>query len=134
MTFTAITEDPVIQEGTFLFDYTCSGTVSMGQAVEAIGTMQVRAVQAADKIGKGCVGIAAYGQTDGGQIAVAGPGNICRIRVSGTGTATGDIMHSTYYGEWVEATGASEYLESGVKALALETQGTDGGMCRVLLY
>jgi len=134
MTFTAPTEDIILQEGTFAFDYTCSGTVYAGQAVEPIGTMQVRAVQSTDKIGKGCVGVAAYKQTDGKEVAVYGPGNIVRVRVSGTSTAVGETLHSTYYGEWVEATAASEFLESGLRAIALETQGTDGGVCRVMLH
>jgi len=134
MSYTAVTEDVVLQEGTFAFDFECSGTIYAGQAVEPIGTMQVRAVQSTDVTGKGTLGVALYKQTDGNQIAIAGPGNIVRIRVSGTGTAVGDVLRSTYYGEWVEDRVGNNLFISGVQAIALETQATDGGECRVMLY
>ena len=58
MTFTAVTEDVIVQEGTFAFDYDASGTVYKGQGVFAVGTLQVKAPTAADSTCQyGCVGV-----------------------------------------------------------------------------
>jgi len=134
MAFTSPTDDIILQEGTFAFGYTCSGSVSAGQAVEAIGTMQVKAVPASSVVGHGCVGVAAYDQTDGEMVAVYGPGNICRVIVSGTGVAAGDVLQATYEGKFSDAEVGEKVMCSGVNAVALETQGTDSGTCRVLLF
>ena len=134
MAFTAPTEDIIVQEGTFAFDFTASGTIYAGQAVHAIGTMQVRAIPVSQAIGHGTVGVAAYGRTDGQAIAVYGPGNICRITVSGTGTAAGDTLFATSEGEWTDTGTNPTFYCSGVNAIALETQATDAGTCRVMLW
>ena len=139
MAFSEITTaDIITQEGTFAFDYDCSGTVYAGQEVYAIGTMQVKAPGTTD-LQHGCVGVAAYGQTDGKPVAVYGPGNIVNVRVSGTSTVAGDSLSLTKDGEFVEIAARGEYgsgtraFASGVSAIALETQGTDSGIVRVLL-
>jgi len=126
-------EDIIVQEGTFAFDYDCSGSVFKGQGVYAIGTMQVKAP--ADSINvctPGCVGVAAYDQTDGKPVAVYGPGNICRVIVSGTSTAVGEVLVLAGNGYFKEA--PASYTISGVNAIALETQGTDAGTCKVMLF
>ena len=131
MAFTSPTEDIIVQEGTFAFDYLCSGTISAGQGVYAIGTMAVVAPSTPGvELQPGCIGVAAYSQTHGNQIAVYGPGNICRIIVSGTGTAANDELHLVSEGKFVEGTIPNA---SGISVLALETQGTANGTCRVML-
>jgi len=142
MTFTSSTspsEDIILQEGAFAYDFECSGTVYKGQAVEAVpktsGDIAVRAVPHNSKIGHGCVGVAAYYQTNGNPIAVYGHGNICRVIVSGSSKATcGSTMHSTYDGKWVDMSGNPGYLASGVNAIALETQATADGTVKVMLW
>ena len=134
MAFTSPTDDICIQEGTFAFSYTCSGSVSAGQAVHAIGTMQVKSIPATSVLGHGCVGVAAYDQTDGKMVAAYGPGNICRVIVSGTATAVGDVLNATYEGKFSDAALGETAHCSGVNAIALETQATNNGTCRVMLY
>jgi len=131
MTFTSPTEDIIVQEGTFAFDYLCSGAVSAGQGVTAIGTMAVEAptTTGVDFAAK-CVGVAAYDQTHGNHIAVYGPGNIVRVIVSGTSVAVGDNLKLVEEGKFREFACANA---SGVTAIALETQGTANGTVKVLL-
>lgn len=142
MAFTSSTspsEDIILQEGAFAYDFECSGTVYAGQAVEAItktsGDIAVRAVPASSKIGHGTIGVAAYYQTNGNPVAVYGHANICRVIVSGASNATaGSVMHSTYEGKWVDNTATPGYLASGVNAIALETQATADGTVKVMLW
>ena len=133
-TTTSPSEDIIVQEGTFAFDYDCSGSVFAGQGVIACGTLQVKATPAVYEgaPAKSCVGVAAYDQTDGKPVAVYGPGNICRVIVSGTGVAVGDILACTDDGKFLDAPAA--YTISGVNAIALETQSTNNGTCRVMLF
>jgi len=137
MTFSEITTaDIIVQEGTFAFDYDASGTVYAGQGVYAIGTLQVKAPATTldiPKVQKGCVGVAAYGATDGEPVAVYGPGNIVNIRVSGTSTVAGDPLFLTVDGEFTEDSNPHEVACSGVRVIALETQATDSGIVRALL-
>jgi len=143
MAFTSSTspsEDIILQEGSFAFDYECSGTIYKGQSVEAIdktsGDIAVRAVPHSTLVGNGCVGVAAYYQTNGNPIAVYGPGNICRVIVSGASNAVaGDVMHSTSEGKWLKVESSNEgYLASGVNAIALETQASADGTVKVMLF
>ena len=131
MAFTTPTEDIIVQEGTFAFDYLCSGTIIKGQGVNAIGTMAVEAPTTTGvEFVPGCLGVAAYDQSHGSHIAVYGPGNICRISVSGTGVAVGDELFLVEEGKFREGAFANA---SGISVIALETQGTADGSCRVML-
>jgi hypothetical protein len=132
MAFTTPTEDIIVQEGTFAFDYLCSGTVTKGQGVYAIGTMACVAptTTGVQSVQPGCLGVAAYTQTHGNQVAVYGPGNIVRVSVSGTSTAVNDELVLVEEGKFREAACTNA---SGVRAIALETQATNNGACRVLL-
>lgn len=137
MTFTAPTEDIIVQEGTFAFDYDASGTVYAGQGVKAYGTMQVMAPGTSDGITHGCVGVSAYQIADGNAVAVYGPGNICRVCISSSGTpavAAGDLLVCTSEGTFTEDQNAvPNVCCSGVTALALEATTTQHGNIRVLL-
>jgi len=128
MAYTAPTDDIIVQEGTFAYSFKCSGTIYPGQAVYPVATMEVKAVSA--NYEPGCIGVAAYKKTDDGYIGVYGPGNIVRVIVSGTAVAVSDRLLPVNEGKWKEGTGAHS---SGCQAIALETQATDNGTCRVLL-
>ena len=132
-TSTSPSEDIIVQEGTFAFDYDASGSVFAGQAVYINGSMAVAAVPATSIQGLGVVGVAAYDQTNGNPVAVYGPGNICRVIISGTSKCTqGDHLVSTYEGKFSKITGLAAG-PSGVSAIALETQATADGTAKVLL-
>ncbi len=136
MAFTSVAEDVIVQEGTFAFDYDASGTVYAGQGVYAIGTLQVKAPAATTKIAHGCVGVAAYEIADGNPVAVYGPGNIVRCKVSGSSVAVaaGDAMACTAEGYFTEDHQAqANACCSGVQAIALETSTTQHGTIRALL-
>jgi len=134
MTFTSPTEDIIVQEGTFAFDYTCSGSVSAGQGVYALGTVAVCAptteLSATGGMQPYCVGVAAYDQTHGNPVAVYGPGNIVRVIVSGTANTVGKPM---VLGEEGKFKYIATTKPSGVYALPLETQATANGTCKAML-
>ena len=132
-TSTFTTDDIIVQEGTFAFDYDASGTVYGGQGVYAIGTMQVKAPAASVGHVKGCVGVAAYQIADGNPVAVYGPGNIVRVCVSSTSVAAGDPLFLYSDGTFYE-TAAPCLCCSGVSAIALEANTTAHGACRVMLH
>ena len=128
MTYTAPTDDIIVQEGTFGFSYEANGAIYAGQCLTAQDTMIVDQAADADDA---FVGVAAYDASDGDMVTVYGPGNIVRCIVAGTSTCTvgDDLMVSGSEGK-VSNTGASTNNKIGV---ALETQATDGGTVRVQL-
>jgi len=133
-TSTSPSEDIIVQEGTFAFDFDASGSVYAGQAVYCNHTMAVAAPSTGqDAPVGGCVGIAAYDQTTGNPVAVYGPGNICRAIYSGTACRTGDILYCGDCGKLEEFTGGWVQA-SGVKFLALENQSTANGTVKVLIF
>ena len=75
MTFKAITDDIIVQEGTFGFSFIASGTVYGGQLVKPAGPMQV---VAATSCVDNAIGVAGYYATKGEAVDVYGPGNIVR--------------------------------------------------------
>jgi len=132
MAFTAITDRDIgIQEGTFLFSYTASGTILRGQAVEVVDDMYVIATDS--NPAEGFVGVAAYGASKGDPIAVYGPGNIVWGRVSGTSVTAGTQLEATVDGLFQPATPPSSASVAPV-GVALDTQGTSLGLARILLY
>ena len=132
-TSTSPSEDIIVQEGTFAFDFDASGSVYAGQAVYCNHTLAVAAPGGGlTSPQHGCVGIAAYDQTNGNPVAVYGPGNICRAIYSGTACRTGDILFCGNDGKLEEYVGTSQ--PSGVAFIALEDQSTNNGTVRVLVY
>lgn len=132
MAFTAITDRDIgIQEGTMLFSFTASGTILRGQAVEVVDDMYVIATDS--NPAEGFVGVAAYGASKGDPIAVYGPGNIVWGRVSGTSVTAGTQLEATVDGLFQPATAPSAAAVAPV-GVALDTQGTTLGVCRILLY
>ena len=122
------TDDVIVQEGTFAFDFIASGTIYAGQAVEPIGTMQVRKITNA--LGT-FVGLAAYDATDTQHVAVYGPGNIVRACASGTSVTVGRSVIPNKEGKF--RIGAL-YYASGISAISLEAQATADGSVRLLLH
>ena len=135
MTYTAVTGDVCLQEGTFAFDFDASGMVKAGQGVYAAGTMSAKAPSGTSYTQNGCIGVAMYTQNDQKPVAILGPSNIARIRVSGANTAVGDVLRLTSDGYFTEGGTKSQKAHcSGVVGIALETQATHTGICRVLLF
>jgi len=87
MTFTAIANDPVlVEEGTFTMNYKASGAIKGGEAVCCSGAteaVRVCAKKCQYTWDAGYVGVALYPAAHNDMVAVAGPGNKVRVRVSG---------------------------------------------------
>jgi len=133
MTFTSPTDDIIVQEGTFAYSFTASGSVKAGQGVIMTGEMEVGAPASNVALAKGCIGVAAYDQSDGKPVAVYGPGNIVRVIISGASHCTrGDTLMCGPEGKFYAVTD-STYLVSGISAIALETQASADGTAKVLL-
>ena len=131
MTFTAVSGERVIfQEGTFMYSFECSGTVYAGQFIMPCGDMKVKAANVAS--GQSAFGVAAYGQTDGNMIGVYGPGNIVRGTVSGTSVTAGTLIQTDSEGSMIPTGTNLDWATSG-SAIALESQTTNNGECRMLL-
>jgi len=127
------TDDVIVQEGTFAYDFIASGTIYAGQGVEPVGTMQVRKVKTTYKQ----IGVAAYDVTTEGQhIAVYGPGNIVRVCASGTTCAVNKVHGCNIEGKWAPYDtlgGSPNNYVSGTRAIGLESQATADGSFRVIL-
>ena len=75
MTFKAITDDIIVQEGTFGLSFIASGTVYGGQVVKMAGPMQVVYAETATD---NAIGVAGDYRTKGYAVTVYGPNNIIR--------------------------------------------------------
>jgi len=135
MSFTSPTDDIIVQEGTFAYNFTASGTIKGGQAVEVQDTMKVAASlgSKAQYDNSKVIGVAAYDVTDKEYVAVYGPGNIVRVIISGTSKCgVGNVMIPGSDGKFQARPTTGAFI-SGIKAIALETQATADGTARVLL-
>lgn len=74
MTWTAITGDILLQDGTGAFLFTAGGTILQGQAVGMSANDTVKSGSTGAQYD--CVGVALYDATVGEEVAIAGPGNI----------------------------------------------------------
>jgi hypothetical protein len=135
-TWTSPTDDIIIQEGTFAFDFDASGTVYGGQAVYCNKDMAVAALPVGTATTAGCVGIAAYKQTTGKPVAVFGPGNICRAIVSGASIRTGDTLIIGALGklDLPSTLGGNAAIYSGVRFIALENKDAADSTIKVMIY
>lgn len=136
--WTSPTDDIIIQEGSFAFDFDASGTVYGGQAVYCNKDMAVAALPVSTGIPTiaGCVGIAAYKQTTGKPVAVYGPGNICRAIVSGGSVRAGDTLIIGALGkiDFPSTLGGNSAIYSGVRFIALEDESTANADIKVMIY
>jgi len=132
MAFTSPTDDIIVQEGTFAYSFTASGTIYAGQLVVPTGTMQVIAAPGVSSAK--CVGVAAYYVTDGEMVAVYGPGNIVRCCASGTSVAVGECLIAGTEGKVLDVTDLyAKKSGASIVGKALESQATADGAVRVLL-
>ena len=130
MAFTAIsTKDVCIQEGGVGgYNMIASGTILAGQAVEIVTYPYVIATDSNPALD--FIGVAGESASSGEPVAVYGPGSIVYSRVSGASVAAGDELQATKDGEFADLAAAA----SGLVGIALETQATADGLCRILLF
>jgi len=70
--------DIIVQDGVFAYNYTASGTIYKGQAVALVPGMDNTVMVCTSDAGVcDSIGLATMGATNGKQISIAGPGNIC---------------------------------------------------------
>lgn len=127
LTFTSPADNIIFQEGTSAYNYKASGTIKAGQLVYPVNTMEVKAVDGANKTG--IVGVADYDVVDEDYIAVWGPGNIVRCKSSGSITVGAALCGSVNGHVYTNPGTAVASTKIGV---ALETVATDTAV-RVLL-
>lgn len=164
MAWTAITDDIATQTGVKAYNFFASGTISKGQGVcltmfsggnfnhtdlgsgsavyvpdfwEAGATTNVAMASC-----QRCIGIADYGATNREPVAVWGPYNICKARISGEGAvvAVGTWVGLTYDGYFSPLCSGSDastfvYNRSGTRtAVVVEAPAANLGIGKVLLY
>jgi len=98
LTWSAIGNDIILQDGTGCYNYRASGTIYAGQLVEVMGSkanecIYVVACSNADDVGT--VGVANYTVTKGEYVGVWGPGNMVRVRDSGSVTVGDDLQSAS---------------------------------------
>lgn len=128
----AIGDDIILQEGTQAYNFEAGETIKAGMAVIPKATMTVSGCRTADSTG--FVGVAAYDTSHDKYVAVYGPGNIVRCRVSGTVTV-GDHLQTasnTEQGYLAHRT-AVEGAKIGIALESVTKDTTNGTVCRVLL-
>jgi hypothetical protein len=70
--------DIIIQDGVFAYNFTASGAIYKGQAVAVCPNKDMYVLVTDSDAGTcDCIGLAAQNASDGDQIPIAGPGNIC---------------------------------------------------------
>lgn len=94
MTFKTITDDIIVQEGTFGYSFVASGTIYGGQLVKLAGPMQVVVT---DLETDNAIGVASYYVTKGETVAVYGPGNIVRMHAA-RGVTCGSNLYASSNG------------------------------------
>lgn len=128
MTFAAITEDIIVEEGTFGMNFVASGTILGGEGVEVVGETtgygRAKVKVASQDHGNylastSCfIGVAGGPATDGNPVTVYPVGNKVTVRASGAITA-GDAVKAVSKGffksQYLHASGAAH------QGIALET-------------
>jgi len=136
MSFTSPTDDIIIQEGVSAYSFLASGTISAGQAVEAVNTMEVMAPPATKVANDNfrIIGVAAYDVTDNEYVAIYGPGNIARVIISGASNCVvGEVLVPSCEGKFGNRKTSTAECASGLRAIALETKASADSTARVLL-
>lgn len=129
MVFRTITDDIIVQEGTFGFSFIASGTIYAGQMVKPAGPMQVLATT---DVLNNSIGVAAYYVTKGEAVTVYGPGNIVRSCASGETAIGADLYggHGGYFADDVTYGGASPPV--GI-SLQIAAGGTIAGSGQIIV-
>lgn len=110
-----VENDIILQDGVFAYNFTASGTIYKGQAVCICGDNLVMVCNdGSTNAGESdVIGLATYGATDGSQIGIAGPGNICVCCTSGQvngGTAVYGTHDGCLHGTQGNATKVAGYM------------------------
>jgi hypothetical protein len=161
MAWTAMTDDICTQTGVKVYDFFASGTIKKGQGVCL--TMQSGGTFNKSDLGSGssvyvpdfyeagtnhvcnascqrCIGIADYDATNRSAVAIWGPYNLCKARISGEGAvvAVGTWVGLTwdgYFSPLVSGNTAAAMGISGSKtAVVVEAPAANLGIGKVLLY
>jgi hypothetical protein len=125
MAFKAITDDIIVQEGTFAYSFEASGTIYGGQLVKPAGPMQV-VYATADT--DNAIGVAAYYVTKGEAVAVYGPGNIVRCH-GGHAISCGDDLFASSNG----CIDMTDTYGGTAPCIGIAMEATASGAIRVLL-
>jgi len=127
MSWTAITDDIVYQEGTFAFKYTAGEDLKRGMAVKLSGsTGKVYKGDANNEYG---VGVVLHDADSGDPVSVWGPGNIVTTRASG---ATANYTVGTAVG--LGPDGYVSYNNTTHKmGIVYEAPTATNGTCKILL-
>ena len=163
MTFTAMTDDIATQTGVKAYNFTASGTILKGQgvcltfisgenfktndlgsgsAVFVPGFYEAGTHNSLNASAQRCIGIADYGATHGEKVAIWGPYNICKARISGEGAVVAvgtwvGITWNGYLSPLVSGTNTASVAmgTSGSKmAVVVEAPAANNGIGKVLLY
>lgn len=124
LTYTAPTDDIILQEGVFAYSYKVSSSsgIDAGQVVKCVDDMEVGIATTANS-NTAVVGVAAYDVEDNKYIAVYGPGNIVRCKSSGAIDAGVDVtVNSTAGHVGVPEAGVTTGKRIGI---SLETVATN---------
>jgi len=125
-TFTAITDDVLLDDETFGFSFIASGALTAGMLVKPAGPMQV--VKTADGADN-AIGVAGDTVAKGHSIAVYGKGCIIRSCVASS-TSYGDDLFAGHDGAFENTQTYGGVFPS--VGIALETQAA-GSACKILL-
>lgn len=125
MVYGRITDDIIVQEGTFGYAFVASGTIYAGQVVKPAGPMQV---VACDNCTENAIGVAAYYVTKGETVTVYGPGNIVRCYCASSIAVGADL----YPGNNGCVDDAAVY-GSTYPSIGVSLEGTVSGAVRTLL-
>jgi hypothetical protein len=125
--------DIIIQDGVFAYNFTASGTIYKGQAVTPCPSKDGYVMVCdADAGHSDSIGLATGDSTDGVQIPVAGPGNICwACTDSGADVIAGAPLYGDLYG-LLDATKGNATKVAGY-ALNTGAAGTTNYLVKVLL-
>jgi hypothetical protein len=129
--FKAITDDIIIQEGTFGFSFVASSAISGGQIVKSAGPVSTGGlyVTKATDGQENAIGVAAYTRAKGEAVTVYGPGNIIR-GCAASATTQGDDLFTGADGMFNNTlTYGGVYPSIGI---SLETKAATAAM-RILL-
>jgi hypothetical protein len=92
--FTSITDDIIVQEGTFGFSFIASSAISGGQLVKSAGPVSAGGlyVTKATDANDNAIGVAAYTKAKNEAVTVYGPGNIIRGCAASSTTQSDDLF------------------------------------------
>lgn len=93
--------EQVLVSGDLLRGYTADGAISQHQAVKINGDYQVTAC---DTLGEEGAGVAAYGVSDGEELAIAGDDTEVRVEVGSNGATAGNRATVDGDGNFQDAT------------------------------